>query len=282
MMSDKVQLVDCPRDAIQGIHSFIPTGKKVAYLQRLIDSGLFDFLDFGSFVSAGAVPQMADSEDVVRAIGGKSATKLIAIIANERGAHTGKKYSAIDYLGYPFSMSETFQRRNTNRSIDEAFDTVKRCQEILDGGPALMIYVSMAFGNPYGDTWDPDIVLGWMEKLSNVGIGKFSIADTTAEASPEQIEQLFGQVRMEFPDAELSIHLHSRPANALSKVEAAYKAGCRIFEGAIMGYGGCPFAQDDLVGNIPSELLINRFGRSGHIAIDLLMDEFQQMLRHEL
>lgn len=279
---NQVQLVDCPRDAIQGMQSFLPTEKKVGYIRQLLASGCFDFIDFGSFVSPKAVPQMADTAEVIQQIEEKGLTKLIAIIANEKGAALGKKYELIDYLGYPFSISDTFQRRNTNRSTNEAFETVIRCQESLSNGPELMVYLSMAFGNPYGDHWDEDIVFYWVEKLANVGIRKFSLADTTAEATPARIEELFSGIQNNFSGMEWSIHLHSRVENALLKVEAAYRAGCRIFEGAMMGYGGCPFAQDDLVGNIPSELLIDRFGRQVSTRPVELMEAFQQLIHHEL
>lgn len=277
---DKVKLVDCPRDAVQGIDTFIPTEKKIAYINQLIASRLFEYLDVGSFVSPKAVPQMRDTAEVIASLEKNAHSKLIAIIANEKGAELGQACPEIDYLGYPFSISDTFQKRNTNRTVDEAFETVKNCQEIIGRGnkQELMIYISMAFGNPYGDKWHPDIVVDWIARLSALGVTKFSIADTTSEATPEQITEVFNLVRDNFSELELSIHLHSRAETASSKIEAAFDAGCRIFEGALMGYGGCPFAKDDLVGNIPTEMLIQRFKEAEAHKIPDLLTGFQEMI----
>lgn len=277
---DKIYLVDCPRDAIQGIGTFIPTHKKIVYINQLMASGLFDCIDFGSFVSPKAVPQLKDTEELLSGIEKQNGSKLIAIIANEKGAETGVKYEQVDYLGYPFSVSDTFQKRNTNRSTEEAFQTVGNCQDILARSrhTELMIYISMAFGNPYGDAWHPDIVMDWVERLMGLGVHKFSIADTTSEATTEQIHSLFSLVRTAFPTLELSIHLHSRRDAAAEKIEAAYEAGCRMFEGAIMGYGGCPFAKDDLVGNIPTELLIERFKEDEQLKVLDLLKGFQDLI----
>ena len=281
---DGVQIVDCPRDAIQGIKSFIPTDKKIAYLNGLLQSEWFDFLDFGSFVSPTAVPQLADTLAVWDGLDKTTKTKFIAIIANEKGAEIGSSLEGLDYLGYPFSVSDTFQKRNTNRSTASAFETVLSSKDILmrRDGPELMIYISMAFGNPYGDLWHPEIVLEWMEKLMGIGIHKFSIADTTSEASAEDVKDLLTKISVSFPNVELSIHLHSRAETALAKVNAAFDAGCRTFEGAVMGYGGCPFAQDDLVGNIPSELLLKRFSRISEDDVTTLMDNFQQLIARDV
>lgn len=274
-------LVDCPRDAIQGIKTFIPTEKKIAYINSLLQRDLFGYIDFGSFVSPKAVPQLADTASVLEGLENKGSTKLIAIIANEKGAERGREFSQIDYLGFPFSMSDTFQRRNTNRSIEEAYESIRACQDILSKGSVeLMIYLSMAFGNPYGDHWHPDIVLEWVEKLVGIGIRKFSIADTTSSATAERIRQLFSLLYREYPDIEWSIHLHSRTAGALEKVDAAYSVGCRIFEGAVMGYGGCPFAQDDLVGNIPTELLLRRFKGIDDAVTQDLKENFQKLIKN--
>lgn len=277
---EKVQLVDCPRDAIQGIKNFIPTAQKIAYINQLVASEFFDFIDFGSFVSAKAVPQMADTAAVLDGIDKKN-SKLIAIIANEKGAEIGSQHQAIDYLGYPFSVSETFQKRNTNKNSLEAFQAVETAKNTLAqaGSQELMVYLSMAFGNPYGDLWHTDLILDWMEKLSAIGIRKFSLADTTAEATPALVQEIFTLVKKNFPELELSIHLHSRVENSLIKVKAAYEAGCRIFEGAIMGYGGCPFAQDDLVGNIPSEILVRQFIDPQTEAIEALLYGFQSLIK---
>lgn len=276
-----IHLVDCPRDAIQGIHTIIPTARKIDYINSLIETGLFDFIDFGSFVSSKAVPQMADTDAVLAGIVKNEHTKLIAIIANEQGARQGKLYDKIDYLGYPFSVSDTFQRRNTNRSTEYAYLSVLNCKELLmDVRCDLMVYLSMAFGNPYGDIWHPEIVMEWVDKLVRIGIGKFSVADTTASADPEGIAQLFAMLFAEYPQVEWSIHLHSRADGAMAKIEAAFSAGCRIFEGAVMGYGGCPFAQDDLVGNIPTELLLRRFRQQDELLTQDLLENFQKLIRH--
>ncbi|WP_437919407.1 hydroxymethylglutaryl-CoA lyase [Sphingobacterium sp. LRF_L2] len=277
-----VKLVDCPRDAIQGIKSIIPTEKKIMYMNSLLESELFDYIDFGSFVSPHAIPQLADTAMVLDGLQKNNKTKLIAIIANEKGAQIGKYYDKLDYLGYPFSVSDTFQKRNTNRSILDAYKTIAACKDILQNteSPELMIYLSMAFGNPYGDPWHPEEVVAWMDKLVALGIAKFSIADTTSLASPAAIKNLFSVLHGSFPKVELSIHLHSNVASATDKIQAAYEAGCRIFEGAVMGYGGCPFAQDELVGNIPSELLLNMFTSNSGQAVESLIENFQLLLQN--
>ncbi|NGF55318.1 hydroxymethylglutaryl-CoA lyase [Parapedobacter sp. SGR-10] len=277
--NEKVQLVECPRDAIQGITHFIPTEKKTTYINQLMRSHAFDCIDFGSFVSAKAVPQMQDTAKVLESIEKNSTTKLLAIIANERGAETAAPFDQIDFLGYPFSISETFQQRNANSTIEQSFRRVENIKSYMaSGSQELVMYISMAFGNPYGDPWSTDVVLEWMERLSDLGITRFSIADTTSEASPEDIKMLFTLVRHTFPDWELSLHLHSRPENALLKIEAGYEAGCRIFEGALMGYGGCPFAQDALVGNIPMEMLLRSFRGTDEQKIQGLLEGFQDLI----
>lgn len=274
-----IYLVDCPRDAIQGLAPVIPTEKKIAYINQLIQSELFDCIDFGSFVSPKAVPQMADTANVVEGIEKPNKTKLLAIIANEKGAEIGSTFPKIDFLGYPFSISETFQRRNTNAGIDESFERVKRIQDILSKtNQKLVIYISMAFGNPYGDPWHKELISDWIDQLQRLGISTFSIADTTAEATPERIKEVLLHTKAQFPLLEMRVHLHSRKENALAKIDAAYESGCRQFEGAILGYGGCPFAQDSLVGNIPSELLLSRFKRSSAEKIQPLLQGFRDML----
>lgn len=277
-----IDLVECPRDAIQGIKHFISTDKKIAYINKLIQSNLFDCIDFGSFVSAKAVPQMQDTAAVVDGIEKANKTKLLAIIANERGAETAIAYDKIDFLGYPFSISETFQQRNANSTIEQSFQRVANIQEILAGKKQeMVIYISMAFGNPYGDSWNSELVMTWMERLKFLGIKRFSLADTTGESSPELVKELYGLVQKEFLEERISVHLHARFDTALSKINAAYEAGCRAFEGALMGYGGCPFAQDELVGNMPSELLINKFrSPSEDLILDLLRD-FQELIRED-
>lgn len=277
---EKVQLVDCPRDAIQGIEHFIPTAKKIDYINQLAASGLFDYIDFGSFVSPQAVPQLRDTEEVLAGID-KKTSKLIAIVANSKGIERALPFQAIDYLGYPFSMSETFQLRNTKMNQEAAFQVIEQGKGRMAqaGNQELLVYLSMGFGNPYGDTWHPELVLEWMERLVQAGIHTFSMADTTSEATPEQVESMFSLIHRTFPTVELRIHLHSRIESALLKIEAAYAGGCRIFEGAIMGYGGCPFAQDDLVGNIPSELLLHEFKQPDNKVVADLLQGFQNLIK---
>ncbi|WP_164110005.1 MULTISPECIES: hydroxymethylglutaryl-CoA lyase [Sphingobacterium] len=276
--SSEIRLVECPRDAIQGIGDFIPTQKKITYINGLLASELFEYIDFGSFVSPKAVPQLVDTVEVLDGLE-KGKTKLLAIVANERGAEAASKLGQIDYLGYPFSISETFQKRNANSTVEESLERVKRICDLLQFGKQdLVVYISMAFGNPYGDLWHEDLVLGWIERLSDLGIKRFSIADTTSEASVEAISTLYRLVANQFSSIELSLHLHARIEEALLKVNAAYEVGCRRFEGAFLGFGGCPFAKDDLVGNIPMELLLDRFGKGNPQQIMQLMDAFQEMI----
>ncbi|MVZ63183.1 hydroxymethylglutaryl-CoA lyase [Sphingobacterium humi] len=282
--NSSVQLVDCPRDAIQGIKFPIPTELKIKYINQLIQSKLFDCIDFGSFVSPKAVPQMQDTQAVLAGMEKLDEVKLLAIIANVRGAEIGSTFPEIDFLGFPFSISETFQQKNTNASIQQAYSQVQQMQDILakNSTQELVIYISMAFGNPYGDPWAMDLVSEWVGKLQELGVQHFSIADTTAEARPEQVGDLFVKLKEEFNELAFSVHLHSYVEDALLKVNAAYDAGCRRFEGAILGYGGCPFAQDELVGNIPSELLVDRFQKGSYAQVAPLMDAFQKMIRHEV
>lgn len=276
--NEEIRLIECPRDAIQGINGWIPTDRKITYINKLLASGLFEYVDFGSFVSPKAVPQMADTADVLKKLD-KKETKLLAIIANKQGAEMASKLPKIDYLGYPFSISETFQKRNANSTVEESFERVKYILDLLQAGnQQLVVYISMAFGNPYGDLWHEDIVLYWMERLSALGIKRFSIADTTSEASVEAVSELYGLVSRQFSELDLSLHLHARIEEALLKVNAAYSAGCRRFEGAFLGFGGCPFAKDDLVGNIPMELLLDTFGKGGEQQHVDLMEGFQTMI----
>ncbi|MEI5983293.1 MULTISPECIES: hydroxymethylglutaryl-CoA lyase [Sphingobacterium] len=283
MLNQSISLVDCPRDAIQGMKVQIPTSKKITYINSLLESKLFDCIDFGSLVSPKAVPQMADTQEVLEGLN-PSDTKLLAIIANYKGAERGVELGRIDYLGYPFSISETFQRNNTNSTIAQAFDTVRSIQDLLasKGNQELVVYISMAFGNPYQDHWDTDLVLDWVNKLKHAGVKNFSIADTTAEATPEVVKDLFLKLKQEFQEIPFSAHLHSAIENALLKVNAAFDAGCRRFEGAILGYGGCPFAKDDLVGNIPTELLIDRFQKGTFEQAAKLMQGFQDLINNEV
>lgn len=255
-LNNRVFITECPRDAMQGIHDFIPTADKIAYLKTLLEVG-FDRLDFGSFVSPKSIPQLRDTAEVLSGLNVKTETQLLAIIANLRGAIEAAAFPAISLLGYPFSVSETFQMRNTNSKITDAFNTVKQMKEVADtNGKELLIYISMAFGNPYGDDWNADIVMGWIDHLRNAGITKIALADTVGIASPESIAYLAGSVIKEFPQLEIGAHLHCHPTNWRNKVDAAFMAGCRHFDAAIKGFGGCPMAEDELVGNLATENLI--------------------------
>jgi hydroxymethylglutaryl-CoA lyase len=255
-----VKLVECPRDAMQGWPAFIPTEKKITYLNALLQVG-FDSLDFGSFVSPKAIPQMADTKQVLPEINpGKSTTRLLAIVANARGAEDAGLYPVIRDIGFPFSISETFQKRNTNSSIGESVKTVSSILEICrKRDKRLVIYISMAFGNPYGDEWSADIALHWIRELVQMGAEVISLADTVGLASPGQVHSITKSLIAEFPFIEAGVHLHSRREKSIDKLEAAFSAGCRRFDGALNGIGGCPMAGDELVGNMDSLLMIDYF-----------------------
>jgi len=255
-----IKLVECPRDAMQGIHEWISTEKKVDYINSLLRVG-FDTLDFGSFVSSKAIPQMADTAEVLERLDLKlTNTKLLAIVANKRGALEASAHSAIHYLGYPFSISETFSQRNTNASISESLERVKEIQEIcIQHKKQLVIYVSMGFGNPYNEAWNVEIVENWVEKLAALQIYIISLSDTVGVSNPENIAYLFKNLIPRFPNIEFGAHLHTHPHNWQEKLEAAWMNGCKRFDGAIKGYGGCPMANDDLVGNMPMEHMIAYF-----------------------
>lgn len=252
-----VKIIECPRDAMQGIQTQIPTEVKIEYLNQLLMSG-FDTLDFGSFVSPVAIPQMADT---VRVLAGlnleQTKTKLLAIVANSRGASDAIAYDEISYLGYPFSLSETFQQRNTRRSVASALELVAEIQDMcLRTRKQLVVYLSMGFGNPYGDLWSADMVTEYTEKMQALGVTIVSLADTTGSADATAIEEVFNRVIPAFPEMEIGAHFHAHPHAWQAKVEAAYLAGCRRFDGAMKGFGGCPFASDQLTGNIATENLI--------------------------
>jgi hydroxymethylglutaryl-CoA lyase len=276
----QIQITECPRDAMQGIIDFIPTDIKVAYINLLLQVG-FDTIDFGSFVSAKAIPQMRDTATVLDKLDlSSSKSKLLAIIANYRGAEDAVMHGQINYLGFPFSISETFQQRNTNASIDEAFETVKRIKELSEAkGKNLLVYLSMGFGNPYGDEWSNEIVLQWAEKLINEGVQYISLADTIGIATPSQIESLYGLLSTHFPNTVLGVHLHSTPATWLEKIESAYKSGCKRFDTALKGYGGCPMAKDELTGNIATENVVS-YLRSQNIDLGLNLDKLQDALEY--
>ena len=268
-------LTDCPRDAIQGIQGLISAEKKAAHLNRLLKSGLFDRIDFGSFVSARAVPQMADTEAVLEMLEETGGTRLLAIVLNERGVEKGLGYEKIAVFGYPFSISEEFQRRNANSSIEESFARLQKIHEkIANAGRETEVYISMGFGNPYGDPWSEQLVTDWIGKISELGVREFSLADTTGEANERGIRSLFRACHQAFPGLNIGAHFHSERATALEKVNAAYTAGCRKFDGALLGYGGCPFAQSELVGNLASEDLLAYFGRGRQEQVAELQKSF--------
>ena len=259
-----IKLIECPRDAMQGWKIFIPTEKKIQYINSLLNVG-FDTLDFGSFVSPRAIPQMADTKEVISGLElGISKTKLLAIIANLRGAEEACVYEQISYLGFPFSVSETFQVRNTNSSITDSLNRVEEIQNLcIKTGKTLVIYISMGFGNPYGDPYSEEIVFEWVNKLLGLDIQIISLADTVGIATPEQVYDMTEYLVDSLPGIEIGVHLHSRPDNWQEKLEAAIKAGCRRFDGALKGIGGCPMADDELVGNMNMESMIIYFKEKG-------------------
>lgn len=258
-----VKLIECPRDAMQGITSrFIPTKAKVQYLNSLLAVG-FDTLDFGSFVSPKAIPQMRDTAQVLEQLDlSNTNTKLLAIVANLRGAFEASQFKEIDYLGYPFSISEIFQMRNTGKTIAESQIIL---QEILNiaakNNKQVVAYLSMGFGNPYGDPWNVDIVADYTRKLLDMGVTILSLSDTVGSSTPETIAYLFSSLIPQYPQIDFGAHLHTTPTRWFEKVDAAYKAGCLRFDGAIKGYGGCPMAKDELTGNMPMEKLISYFNQ---------------------
>ncbi|SKB62999.1 hydroxymethylglutaryl-CoA lyase [Salegentibacter holothuriorum] len=257
---DKIKLIECPRDAMQGIKTFIPTEKKVQYIQSLLRCG-FDTIDFGSFVSPKAIPQMVDTAEVLSKLDlSTTKSKLLAIVANTRGAQDASVHPEIDYLGYPFSISENFQMRNTHKTIAESVEILSEILEIAEkSNKNVVAYLSMGFGNPYGDPWDVEIVGEWTKKLSAMGVKILSLSDTIGSSTPEIIEYLFSNLIPKYPEIEFGAHLHTTPSKWHEKIDAAYKAGCRRFDGAIQGFGGCPMAKDELTGNMPSEKMLSYF-----------------------
>ena len=257
---DNIKLIECPRDAMQGIKTFIPTEKKVQYIQSLLRCG-FDTIDFGSFVSPKAIPQMVDTKEVLAQLDLSSTkSKLLAIVANVRGAQDAVVHPEIDYLGYPFSISENFQMRNTHKTIDQSVDILKEILELANqNNKEVVAYLSMGFGNPYGDPWNVEIVGEWTEKLSNLGVKILSLSDTVGTSDAETITYLFSNLIPQYPEIEFGAHLHTTPDSWHEKVNAAYLAGCKRFDGAIQGFGGCPMAKDELTGNMPTEKLVSYF-----------------------
>jgi hydroxymethylglutaryl-CoA lyase len=264
-------LVECPRDAMQGWAHFIPTADKVKYLNKLLQVG-FDVLDFGSFVSAKAIPQLADTKDVIPQLDlGNTRTKLLAIIANTRGAEEAVQYDEISYLGFPFSISETFQLRNTNKTIAQSLVQVEEMQQLcVQHNKELVIYISMGFGNPYGDPYNADVAINWVRKLTGLGIKTIAMSDTVGVAQPDNISYIFNSLIPEFKGVSIGAHFHSTVDKWQEKIEAAYNAGCTRYDSAMKGIGGCPMAEDELVGNLATENIV---GWCDHTNIPLQIDK---------
>jgi len=256
-MTQKIKIIDCPRDAMQGMHDFIATQDKIDHLQKLLKVG-FETIDCGSFVSPKIIPQMADTQHVLSAVDKSgSQTKLSVIVASEGGANRALAHEKVDILGFPFSISEQFQKDNTHKSREEAFQAIQNIQKATENSDkTLWIYFSMAFGNPYQEAWNVDLVKEWAERFAEMGIRKINLSDTTAVANPEDVRELFETLIPKYPEIEFGAHFHSEYNDWFPKVDAAYQSGCRSFDGAIKGFGGCPMAKSDLVGNTPTEKLI--------------------------
>lgn len=259
-MQNHIKIIECPRDAMQGIKEFISTENKLRYIQFLLSVG-FDTIDFGSFVSPKAIPQMRDTPEIITKLDlSHTNTKLLAIVANVRGALDASKYVNITYLGYPFAISEMFQMRNTGKTIKQSIETLKQILQIAKRtNKEVVVYLSMGFGNPYGDPWSEIIVVEWVEKLVKMGVKILSLSDTVGTADPEIIYSLFARLIPNYPQIEFGAHLHTHPSYWFKKLDAAYKGGCRRFDGAIKGYGGCPMARDHVTGNMPTEKLLSYF-----------------------
>jgi hydroxymethylglutaryl-CoA lyase len=274
---EKLKIIECPRDAMQGIIDFIPTEKKASYINQLLKCG-FDTIDFGSFVSPKAIPQLKDTVKVLEKLDlTNTETNLLAIIANERGAEEAVQFEEIDFLGFPFSVSETFQKRNANATIEESWKRLEAIQNLaFKNNKDLVVYLSMGFGNPYGDVWNSDIVIKWSERLYNeLGIKILALSDTIGCATPALVSSLFKDLIPALKNVEFGAHLHTIPENAKQLVDAAYQNGCRRFDGAIKGFGGCPMAANDLTGNMPTELMLQWFQENG-IETGLENQEFKQ------
>lgn len=271
---NKIQVVECPRDAMQGIKAFIPTEEKVEYLNQLLRIG-FHTIDAGSFVSPHAIPQMADTALVLSKIDyDDSCSKLLSIVANLRGAQEACYFSEVSYLGFPFSVSETFQKRNTNSSIEESLGTVEKIYSLSQrANKELVVYLSMGFGNPYGDLWNEDVVTSWAMKLASIGIKIISLADTVGVAKPQNISSLFKQLIPALPQVQFGAHFHSAPNNWEEKISSAFENGCLRFDAAMKGIGGCPMANDELVGNMATENLIAYFSKK-ETGLSIDMEKF--------
>ena len=257
---ETVKIIECPRDAMQGIKTYIPTANKVTYIQSLLRVG-FDTIDFGSFVSSKAIPQMQDTADVLAQLDlSQTQSKLLAIIANTQGAEAACAFPEIQYLGFPFSISENFQMRNTHKTISQSLVSLQEILNLADAkNKQVVAYLSMGFGNPYGDPWNTEIVGEWTEKLATMGVKIVSLSDTIGSSTPEMISYLFSNLIPAYPAIEFGAHLHTTPDSWFEKIDAAYKAGCRRFDGAIQGFGGCPMATNHLTGNMPTEKLLSYF-----------------------
>jgi hydroxymethylglutaryl-CoA lyase len=257
---ETVKIIECPRDAMQGIKSFIPTANKVTYIQSLLRVG-FDTIDFGSFVSPKTIPQMQDTAEVLAQLDlSQTQSKLLAIIANTQGAEAACNFPEIQYLGFPFSISENFQMRNTHKTIAQSLVSLQEILNLADAkNKQVVAYLSMGFGNPYGDPWNTEIVGDWTEKLATMGVKIVSLSDTIGSSTPEMISYLFSNLIPAYPAIEFGAHLHTTPDSWFEKIDAAYKAGCRRFDGAIQGFGGCPMATNHLTGNMPTEKLLSYF-----------------------
>jgi hydroxymethylglutaryl-CoA lyase len=277
-MNKTVKLIECPRDAMQGWHSFIPTQKKIEYINSLLKVG-FDTIDFGSFVSPKAIPQMADTKDVIRSLElGETKTKLLAIIANERGAKEAVEFDEITYLGFPFSISEIFQQKNTNSSINESLQRVEAIQSLcIQRNKQLVLYLSMAFSNPYGDVYNEEVLLHWADEMARRSINIISLADTVGLATPQQISFACKTLVNKYPSIEFGVHLHSTTQNRKEKLDAAFNEGCLRFDGALKGIGGCPMAQNELVGNMDSIFMIEYF-KLKNLLININEEALQQSL----
>lgn len=278
-MQPKITTVECPRDAMQGWKHFIPTETKINYLNTLLKVG-FDVLDFGSFVSAKAIPQLADTKEVLAGLDlTQTQTKLLAIIANTRGAEEAVAFDEIAYLGFPFSISETFQMRNTNKTIAQSLIQVSEIQNLcVQSKKELVVYISMGFGNPYGDEYNAEIAINWVQKLAELGIKTIAMSDTVGVAQPSNISYIFNQLVPEFKNIAIGAHFHSHPETWEEKVNAAYQSGCLRFDSAMKGIGGCPMAEDDLVGNIATENLL-QWAQTNNIQLNINQDVLQDALR---
>jgi hydroxymethylglutaryl-CoA lyase len=272
----KLSLIECPRDAMQGWDRFIPTGDKVDYLNALLKVG-FDVLDFGSFVSPKAIPQLADTKEVIAKLDMTGTlTKLLAIILNTRGVKDAVSYDEITYLGYPFSISETFQLRNANKTIAQSLSDVEEMQNLcVQHKKELVIYISMGFGNPYGDEYNAEVAINWVHKLAGLGIKTIAMADTVGVAEPQTISYIFDRLIPEFRDINIGAHFHSSPFKWEEKIQAAYNSGCMRYDSAMKGIGGCPMAEDELVGNIATENIVDWCERN-NIPLQLNKEAFAE------